>query len=67
MKILKHLQLIKKFKIITHKFQTNYQQIPNFFEYFSHMNFLANKIKSIIFIGIDFIRMTLNTKHMIYI
>jgi len=69
MKILKHLQLTKKnfnSEYITHKFQTNYQQIPNFFEFFFHMNFLAKKLKSRIFIVIDFIRITLNTKHIIY-
>jgi hypothetical protein len=66
MKILKHLQLTKKFKIITHKFQTNYQQINFFLNIFFHMNFQEKRIKSIIFVVIDFIRITFNTKHIIY-
>jgi hypothetical protein len=69
MKILKHLQLTKKYKIQNISY-INFELIINkyliFLNICFHMNFLAKQIKSIIFIVIDFIRITLNTKHIIY-
>jgi hypothetical protein len=48
MKILKHLQLTKKknLEYIIHKFQTDYQQVPNFFEYFFPYVFSSKTNKS---------------------
>jgi hypothetical protein len=36
-------KIFKNSEYIIHKFRTDYRQIPNFFEYFFHMNFLAKK------------------------
>jgi hypothetical protein len=53
-------------KYVIPNFQTNYQQRPNFLNIFLHMNFLAKQIRSTIFIVYDFIKISLNTKHVVY-